>query len=72
MPLDLTTAQRKLDYWYEQEEIAATESYTQDSGGNRRQITRADLATISKRIDYWEKKVAQLSGRSRVYHGVPL
>lgn len=74
MPLDLATAQAKLDLWLAAEEtLAVSQSYTFDSGGSRRQVTRADLPEVAKRIDYWQAKVTQLTpGTTRVRHAVPL
>ena len=73
MPLDLATATRKLDLWLEAEEaLAVSQSYTINQGGISQQITRADLSEVAKRIDYWQAKVNQLSGASRVRHVVPL
>ena len=72
MPLDLATAQQKLETWLKAEEaIAQGQSYTIDQGGSRRQITRADLAEVAKRIDYWQAKVQQLGGSRRVAYVVP-
>lgn len=66
-------AQKHLDIWLEAEaQIATGQSYQIGS----RQLTRADLASVRKQIDYWNNKVMQAEavenkhGRNRAYHFV--
>ena len=66
-------AQRHLDIWLEAEaQIATGQSYQI----GRRMLTRADLASVRKQIDYWNNKVMQAEaveenhGRNRTYHFV--
>lgn len=66
-------AQRHLDIWLEAEaQIATGQSYQIGS----RMLTRADLASVRKQIDYWNNKVMQAEaveenhGRNRTYHFV--
>lgn len=66
-------AQRHLDIWLESEaQIATGQSYQIGS----RMLTRADLASVRKQIDYWNNKVEQAEaveqnhGRNRTYHFV--
>lgn len=66
-------AQRHLDIWLEAEaKIATGQSYQIGS----RMLTRADLASVRKQIDYWNNKVMQAEaveenhGRNRTYHFV--
>ena len=67
------TAQRHLDMWLEAEAAVSTgQSYQIGS----RMLTRADLASVRKQIDYWNNKVMQAEaveenhGRNRAYHFV--
>lgn len=69
--ITLAQAQAKLDMWLAAEEALATsQSYEIEVEGNRRQLTRADLGAIAKRITFWNNKVVALSrsasGSSRV------
>ena len=66
-------AQKHLDIWLEAEaQIATGQSYQTGS----RMLTRADLASVRKQIDYWNNKVEQAEaveqnhGRNRTYHFV--
>ena len=66
-------AQRHLDIWLEAEaQIATGQSYQIGI----RMLTRADLASVRKQIDYWNNKVMQAEaveenhGRNRTYHFV--
>ena len=65
--------QKKLNTWLAAEEAIATgQSYQIGS----RMLTRADLASVRKQIDYWNNKVEQAEaveqnhGRNRTYHFV--
>ena len=66
-------AQKHLDIWLEAEaQIATGQSYQIGI----RMLTRADLASVRKQIDYWNNKVEQAEaveqnhGRNRTYHFV--
>ena len=54
----LAQAQAKLDLWMEAEEAVAS---SQEYSINNRSLTRADLNEIGGRINFWERKVNQLS-----------
>ena len=59
--LDLTTAEAKLAIWLDAEEkIASGQSISLDG----RTLTRADLADVGKRIDFWDQRCKRLAGRS--------
>ena len=70
--IDLDTAKKHLEMWLEAEEALATsQSYTIGTMS----LTRANLAEVSKRIEYWQNKVNQLSKngrRNRVYGVIPM
>ena len=66
-------AKKHLNIWLEAEaQIATGQSYQIGT----RQLTRADLASVRKQIDYWNNKVMQAEaveqnhGRNRAYHFV--
>ncbi|RYE48332.1 MAG: hypothetical protein EOP24_07945 [Hyphomicrobiales bacterium] len=68
--ITLAIAEAKLAVWLAAEEALATsQSYEIEVEGNRRQLSRADLAQVAKRIDYWNgivnRLTAQALGRSR-------
>lgn len=70
--ITLSQAQARLDSWLAADEaVASGQSYS--IGG--RSFTRADAATIRSNIEFWERKVNQLSrggsGGARVRYGVP-
>lgn len=67
--ITLETARNKLEEWLEAESaVASAQSYRIGS----RELTRADLASIRKQIEFWADKVAALEameerkGRRRV------
>ncbi len=63
--ITLAIAEAKLTMWLAAEEALATsQSYEIEVEGNRRQLTRADLAQVAKRIDYWNTWVTRLSGQA--------
>ncbi len=63
--ITLAQAEAKLALWMAAEDALATsQSYEIDVEGNRRQLTRADLKTVSAMIDKWNARVIALSGRS--------
>lgn len=62
MSITLETARESLQMWLEAERaIANAQSYTI---GNR-SLTRANLAEITKRIQYWENRVTELEMKAR-------
>lgn len=64
--ITLAQAEAKLALWMEAEErVAGGQSYAIDVDGSRRELRRADLAEIAKRIEYWNGKVAAYSRRAR-------
>lgn len=69
----LEEAQAQLMMWIEAERaVASSQSYTIGS----RSLTRANLAEIAKRIDYWRNEVAAIKsgnkgGARRVMRAVP-
>lgn len=72
--ITLEIAKEKLKIWLAaEEELAINQSYT--IGGKT--FTRADLAEVAQRIEYWNNKVISLEntkkkgGRNRVYRVVP-
>jgi hypothetical protein len=67
--ITLAQAEAKLQTWVDAEDkVASGQSYSIKD----RSLTRADLSEIRKTIDYWEKKVKQLSrGGMRTTYAVP-
>ena len=62
MAITLQQAQKALGNWIDADEkVSRGQSYTHDS----RQLTRADAAEITNKINYWSEKVNQLSGKGR-------
>lgn len=69
--ITLAQAQAQLDKWIEADtKVAKNQSYSI----NGRSLTRANAGEISSKIDYWSKKVSQLSSSSArgVGYGVSL
>lgn len=66
--IDLATAQKMLNAWKDAELAVAVagQSYQLDIGGNKRVMTRANLAEIQAQIKYWRRQVADLSGKRRI------
>mgnify|MGYP001082866653 CR=1 FL=1 len=60
--MTLERAKKHLDAWYEAELAVSTGQSYSISG---RQLTRASLPEIRKQIQFWEKRIASMSGRSR-------
>lgn len=61
--ITLAQAEAKLTVWLAAEEALATsQSYEIEVEGNRRQLTRADLAEVGKRVTYWNNMVQRLTG----------
>ena len=70
----LKTSRKHLNAWLEAElEVTTHQSYTIGT----RSLTKADLAEIGKRIEYWQNEVARLEnlekrgGRNRIFRAVP-
>jgi len=64
-------AQARLDAWLEAD-AAVSQSQSYSIAG--RSLTRANAAEIRNNIDYWQRKVSQLSrggSGARVRYGVP-
>lgn len=60
--ITLAQAEAKLAVWMAAEEsLATSQSYEIEVEGNRRQLTRADLGEVGRRITYWNNKVQALS-----------
>lgn len=60
--ITLAVAQKQLESWIKADEkVSNGQSYSHEG----RQLTRADAAVITEKIDYWSEKVNQLSGRGR-------
>lgn len=67
--MTLERAKEHLDAWYKAELAVSTgQSYKIGS----RQLTRANLLEIQKQINYWENRIAVLSGKNhRVKRVIP-
>ena len=64
--ITLAQAEAKLTLWLAAEEALATsQSYEIDVDGNRRQLTRANLGEVGRRVAYWNKMVTQLTSRAQ-------
>lgn len=60
--ITLADAQEQLYVWLDASRaIAKGQSYKHGDV----ELTRADLRAVQQQIEYWEKKVGQLSGRGR-------
>ena len=58
-------AQAKLDLWLAAEEVLATsQSYTIQTDGSSRTLTRADLEHVGERVSYWQGKLAAADRRA--------
>lgn len=60
--ISLVEAQAHLKLWLDAEAALAAsgQSYTIETGGSRRTLTRADSAQIRENISFWEAKVSRL------------
>ena len=64
--LTLQTAQEMLNLWIEAEKkITVGQSYSIDTGGSSRSLTRANLKEVRESIEYWEARCAELSGEGK-------
>ena len=58
-------AQAMLDLWLAAEEALATsQSYTIQTDGSSRTLTRADLKQVGERVSYWQGKLASAERRA--------
>lgn len=63
--ITLEVAQTMLDLWLAAETaLASSQSYSITVEGNTRQLTRADLADVSKQVEIWNSRVISLSNRA--------
>jgi hypothetical protein len=75
--ITLAEAQAQLALWMAASTaIAAKQSYSIDTAGVRRQLTLVDAAEVRNNIDYWQRKVMELTpvgsgGRRRIRYVVP-
>lgn len=60
--ITLAQAQAQLATWLEADTMVASGQSYEIAG---RKLTRADAATITEKIEYWDKKVTQLTPASR-------
>jgi len=60
--ITLAQAETQLALWLAADAAVAT---GQSYGHGQSSLTRADADKITKKIDYWEKKVSQLSANRR-------
>jgi Family of unknown function (DUF6148) len=59
-------AQAMLELWLAAEEALATsQSYTIQTDGSSRTLTRADLKQVGERVSYWQGKLAAAERRGR-------
>ncbi len=61
----LEEAKRRLAMWLEAEEAVAIGGQSYETQGGRK-LTRANISEIRKYVEYYERKVASLSGKSRM------
>ena len=60
--ITLAQAEAQLALWLAADAAVAT---GQSYGHGQSSLTRADAGKITEKIEYWEKKVSQLSGRRK-------
>ena len=66
MATELENAIASRDMWIEaQTALATSQSYTVEENDSRYTVTRADLATVLKMIQYWKSEVKRLSSSRR-------
>lgn len=64
-------AQAMLDLWLAAEEALATsQSYTIQTDGSSRTLTRADLKQVGERVSYWQGKLAAAERRGSGRRGL--
>ena len=63
MTMTLQQAQEHLDAWLAADmALSKGMSYTLNTGGGTRQLTRANAGEVSERIQYWTAQVAAIQG----------
>lgn len=66
MAITLADAQAQLDAWVAASAaVAKGQSYRIAVNGSDRQLTRTDAKTIREMIEYWERRVQELSSGRR-------
>ena len=61
-------AEQRLTLWLEAEaSLASSQSYTIQTDGSSRTLTRANLQEVAERITYWQAKVASFDGAAITY-----
>lgn len=69
--ITLAEAKAQLAAWMTADAaVASGQSYTFETGGLRRQVTRANAAEITSKINYWQAMVTRLSGTGIRARGV--
>ena len=64
-------AQAMLDLWLAAEEALATsQSFTIQTDGSSRTLTRADLKQVGERVSYWQGKLAGAERRASGHGGM--
>jgi hypothetical protein len=75
--ITLTDAQAQLSAWLAASTaVASNQSYEIDTGNGRRRLNRADAAVIRSQVEFWDRKVKELTpaaagGRRRIRYVVP-
>jgi Family of unknown function (DUF6148) len=60
--ITLAQAEAQLAQWLAASTaLASGQSYSIDTAGVRRQLTRVDAAEVRTNIDYWQRKVSELA-----------
>ena len=63
--ITLEQAQAQLDLWLAANiKIAGNQSYEIDTGNGRRKLTRANPAEVQEQIEFWDRKVKELTPAS--------
>ncbi len=63
--ITIEKAQAMVDLWVAAEEaIATSQSYTIQTDGSSRTLTRADLKEVGERLAYWQGKLASLKRKA--------
>lgn len=67
--MTLQEAKRRLGLWLEAEETIAIGGQEYETSGGRR-LTRANLKEVRERINYYNRKIKALEGKTRKSYGV--
>lgn len=74
--ITLANAEAQLALWLAADAaVASNQSYSINTGGSARQLTRADAAEIRSNIEYWDNWCRRLSGTSasgELRQGIPV